>query len=78
METALSRIRSSSKYLLPFTLLSDGDKVVRKVYGVSGHLLPGRVTFVIDGKGLIRHIFSSQTNIKAHVDEAMNILKTLT
>ena len=64
-------------YLLPFTLLSDGNKDVRKLYGVSGHLLPGRVTFVIDGKGVIRHIFSSQTNMKAHVDEAMNILKTL-
>jgi thioredoxin-dependent peroxiredoxin len=65
-------------YLLPFNLLSDEKGEIKKLYGVSGHLLPGRVTFVIDKEGIVRHVFSSQTNMKAHVDEAMKILKSLT
>ena len=64
-------------YMLPFTLLSDEKKEVRKQYGVLGHVLPARVTFVIDKKGVIRNVFSSQTDMKAHVDEAMKILKTM-
>jgi peroxiredoxin Q/BCP len=65
-------------YLLPFNLLSDEKGEVKKLYGVAGHLLPGRVTFVIDKEGIVRHVFSSQTDMKAHVDEAMKILKSLT
>ena len=64
-------------YLLPFSLLSDEKGDVKRLYGVSGHLLPGRVTFVIDKNGFIRHVFGSQTNMKAHVDEALKILKSL-
>ena len=64
-------------YLLPFSLLSDEKGEVKKLYGVSGHLLPGRVTFVIDKEGVVRHVFSSQIDMKAHVDEAIRVLKTL-
>jgi thioredoxin-dependent peroxiredoxin len=64
-------------YLLPFSLLSDVKDEVKKMYGVTGHLLPGRVTFVIDKTGVVRHVFSSQIDMKAHVDEALKILKTL-
>src|SRR5215831_11797615 len=47
---------------LPFTLLSDPDKHVRKLYGVPSSMifLPGRVTYVIDKEGMVRHIFNSQ------------------
>ncbi len=64
---------------LPFILLSDPDGSVRKSYGVKKTLglFPGRVSFVIDKKGIIRHIFSSQVRATAHVGEALNILKTL-
>ena len=65
-------------YLLPFNLLSDEKGEIKKLYGVAGHLFPGRVTFIIDKKGIVRHIFSSQTDMKAHVNEAMKILKSLT
>jgi peroxiredoxin Q/BCP len=43
-------------------LLSDGDGAVRRAYGVPATLglLPGRVTFVLDGAGTVRHMFSSQ------------------
>ena len=64
-------------YLLPFSLLSDEKGEVRNLYGVSGRLLPGRVTFLIDKDGVVRHVFSSQTNMKAHVNEALKILRSL-
>ncbi len=67
------------KHKLPFILLSDPDGTVRRVYGVkkSLGLFPGRVSFVIDKQGIIRHIFSSQIRATAHVDEALVVLKSL-
>jgi len=64
---------------LPFTLLSDEKKHVRKLYGVSGTLglFPGRVTFIIDKKGIIRHIFSSQIQPTKHIQEALQILRQI-
>ena len=67
------------EHKLPFILLSDADGSVRKSYGVkkSLGLFAGRVSFVIDKKGIIRHVFSSQIRPTAHVTEAMNVLKSL-
>jgi thioredoxin-dependent peroxiredoxin len=65
-------------YLLPFSLLSDENGDVKKLYGLSGHLLPARVTFVIDKGGIVRLVFNSKIDMKAHVNEAMKILKSLT
>lgn len=78
-DSTASHIRFADKYKLPFILLSDVDGKVRELYGVTKTLfiLPGRVTFVIDKQGIIRHIFSSQFNATKHIDEAMNILKSL-
>ena len=69
----------AEKYRLPFPLLADTDGTVRKLFKVpkSLGLLPGRVTFVIDKKGVIRHAFNSQLNVTRHVDEAIEVLKTL-
>jgi len=69
----------SEKNNLPFTLLSDPDNDVRNEYGVSKTLgiLPGRVTYVLDKSGIVRHIFSSQLNYKAHVHKALSALKSL-
>ena len=69
----------AQQHHLPFILLSDADGSVRKAYEVkkSLGLFAGRVSFVIDKKGIIRHIFSSQTRVRAHVGEALNVLKTL-
>lgn len=76
-DTVESHRKFIDKYLLPFSLLSDVKGEAKKTYGVAGHLLPGRVTYLIDKAGVVRHVFSSQTNMKAHVDEALKILKTL-
>lgn len=69
----------ANKHNLPFTLVSDAGAAVRKAYGVPTTLglLPGRVTYVIDQAGIVRHIFNSQFNPKGHVAEAIKILKTL-
>lgn len=63
----------ASKYNLPFTLLSDKGGLVRKLYGVKKTfgIIPGRVTFVIDRAGIVRHIFSSQSSPAKHVEEAL-------
>ena len=64
---------------LPFILLSDEDGKVRELYGVpsSFGLLPGRVTYIIDKKGIVRHAFSSQLNATKHVEEALRIVKEI-
>src|SRR5262249_55223603 len=69
----------AEKYRLPFPLLADSGAVVRRQFRVpkSLGLLPGRVTFVIDKQGIIRHVFNSQLNPTKHVDEAITVLKSL-
>ena len=64
---------------LLFILLSDPDGSVRKSYGVKKTfgLVPGRVSFVIDKNGIVRHVFSSQSKATAHVGEALAVLKSL-
>jgi peroxiredoxin Q/BCP len=69
----------AEKYRLPFALLSDKGGRVRSAFGVPATfgLLPGRVTYVIDKQGVIRHAFNSQLNPTKHVDEAIEVLKKL-
>ena len=68
------------KYRLPFDLLADiGDKV-RSSFGVKADLfglIPGRSTYVIDNKGIIRHIFNSQMNTTKHISESLKIINEL-
>ena len=66
------------EYNLPFTLVSDHDKNIRKLYGVGGSfLIPSRVTFVIDKSGKIRNIFNSQLNVTKHVEQALSTLNQI-
>ena len=70
---------SPSRHRLPFTLLADQGGRVRKAYGVPAvlGLLPGRVTYVIDRSGTVRHVFNSMTNIDGHVNEALEVVRQL-
>lgn len=74
-----SHQKFASKYNLPFTLLSDSGKNLRTLYGVPSTLgiLPGRVTYVIDKQGIVRHIFNSMMNFNAHVEESLKTLREL-
>jgi len=67
----------AGRHNLPFTLLSDRGGRVRKSYGVPSVLgvVPGRVTYVIDRTGTVRHVFNSMTNIGPHVSDALEVVR---
>jgi peroxiredoxin Q/BCP len=70
----------ASKHKLPFILLADTDKKVRKLFGVPGNLfglIPGRVTYIIGLDGKIKGIYNSQTNPLGHIEKALELVKTL-
>jgi peroxiredoxin Q/BCP len=69
----------TEKHNLPFTLLSDEGGKVRRLYGVPNTfgLFAGRVTYVIDKEGLVRHVFSSQIGVERHVREALEALHSI-
>ena len=52
---------------------------VKSLYGVPSTigLIPGWVTYIINGNGIVRHIFSSQFSPEKHVDEAIKVLKIM-
>jgi peroxiredoxin Q/BCP len=58
-------------------LLSDRGGKVRRLYGVPATLglIPGRVTFVIDTTGVVRHVFNSQAQAARHVQESLATLR---
>lgn len=64
---------------LPFNLLSDNGGKFRKQIGVPTSLgiLPGRVTYVIDEEGTIRHVYSSQLAATKHIPEALQAIQAL-
>lgn len=78
-DPADSHSRFASECGVKFPLLSDRDGRVRALYGVKSSLgiFPGRVTFVIDRQGVVRSVFSSQTNPKGHVSKALEVLSGL-
>jgi thioredoxin-dependent peroxiredoxin len=69
----------AKKHNLPFTLLSDEGGKVRRRYGVPNTfgLFRGRVTYVIDQEGIVRHVFSSQIGVERNVREALDALHSL-
>ena len=79
-DSVASHERFASRHRLPFTLLSDAGGRLRKRYGVRATLgiIPGRVTYVIDRAGVVRHVFSSQTGAHRHVKEALRALGEIT
>lgn len=66
----------AEKYDLPFRLLSDPGGRMRKLYGVKATLgiIPGRETFVIDRRGVIRARFASQFKPEEHIRQALAAL----
>ncbi len=63
-----SHAKFRAKYQLPFTLLSDQQKEVIKMYGVNGPLGIGvrRATFLIDGSRRIRDVVLADFRIGRH------------
>jgi peroxiredoxin Q/BCP len=71
-----SHVAFAEKYSLPFPLLSDKGGLVRKLFGVKKKfgVIPGRVTFVIDRSGVVRHVYSGLAESDKHVQEALAAL----
>ena len=70
----------AQNHRLPFVLLSDTKKEVRKLFGVPRDafgLISGRYTYVIDKKGKIIHIFNAAFSAHKHIEEAIRVLKEL-
>ena len=78
-DSVRSHQRFVEKHGLPFVLLSDEGGEVRKLYGVPNTLglFPGRVTYVIDEEGVVRHVFSSQLGVTRHVEQALEALEEI-
>ena len=78
-DSVRSHRRFAQRHDLPFLLLSDADGAVRRLYGVEKTLglLPGRVTYVIDQTGVVRHVYSSQLRATRHPREALTVLSAL-
>ena len=76
-DSAASHQGFARRHRLPFVLVADEGGEVRKRYGVPSTLglLPGRVTYVIDRAGIVRHVFNSQLQATKHVDEALASLR---
>jgi peroxiredoxin Q/BCP len=69
--------RFAERYDLPFALVSDHDGALRRAFGVkkSMGIFEGRVTFVIDPKGVVQKVFSSQIRATAHIGEALTAIR---
>ena len=80
-DSADSHRKFAEKFDLPFPLASDEKKEVLKKYGVwkeksmYGRKFMGieRTTFVIDGNGVITHIFP-KVKVGGHVEELLSLL----
>ncbi|WP_300663768.1 peroxiredoxin [Fluviicola sp.] len=70
----------AAKHRLSFTLLADTEKSVRKAFGVPGNLfglIPGRVTYIVDKQGIVRHVYNSLTNAATHIDESLKAVQSI-
>jgi len=78
-DSIISHQKFTKQYKLPFLLLSDSDRKIRKLFGVPAAmmgLLPGRVTYIVDKTGTITMIFDSMMATK-HIPTALKAIKKL-
>nr|WP_298660245.1 peroxiredoxin [uncultured Flavobacterium sp.] len=76
-DSSVTHQHFKEKYQLPFTLIADLDKKIRKLFGVPTAffgLLPGRVTYVFDKNGKAIFVFDSM-RAKHHIHKALEALQ---
>ncbi len=83
-DTAESHQRFTGRHNLNFPLVADTDGAIAKAFGVArlggllgGWIPPRRVTFVIDGQGIVCRVIESELNADAHIDGALAALREL-
>jgi thioredoxin-dependent peroxiredoxin len=63
----------TEKFSLPFPLLADVDGAIAKAYDAFGGSYAKRVTYVIDPKGTISHVYST-VNTETHAADILAAL----
>lgn len=78
LDSIESHRRFSTKYNLPFPLISDEKKKIAKAYGAlrDTGTSTNRVTFIIDKKGKVAKVFP-KVDVTKHTDEVVAALKEL-
>ena len=78
-DDASSHQRFASRHRLPYPLLVDKGNALRRAFAVPAvlGLLPGRVTYLIDPDGVVRHVFSNLLDGAAHQRDALGALRRL-
>ena len=75
-----SHLGFAQKHKLAYSLLADVGGKVRDAFGVPRGLLgllDGRVTYVLDSEGIVRHRFEAMLRAGKHVDEALATVRRL-
>lgn len=78
-DSVISHQNFQQKFKLPFILLSDANRELRKLFGVPTALfglIPGRVTYVFDAYGKYIYIFDSM-KAKNHIANALITLQSI-
>ena len=84
MDSAEAHGRFRGRHNLNFPLITDRGGEIAKAFGVArlgnwlGDWMPARrVTFVIDGEGVVRQVLESEFDMSIHSDGALAALRTL-
>lgn len=70
----------AEKNRLTFKLLADTKKEVRNAFGVPRAvlgLIAGRVTYIVDLKGIVRHVHNALANTDSHITEALIVIRKI-
>lgn len=72
-DSPATHLAFAAKHRLPFPIISDTDRALRRLFGVPNPLgvIPGRVTYVIDRQGVVRLVFSALLASDDHVRKAL-------
>ena len=84
MDTAAAHGRFRARHGLNFPLLADTGGQIAHAFGVArlgnwlGDWMPARrVTFIIDGAGVVRRVLQSEFDMGVHTDGALSALRDL-
>jgi peroxiredoxin Q/BCP len=79
-DSLASHQKFAKTYNLSFPLLADEKGTVRKLFGVPGNLfglIPGRVTYIIDKKGIVREVHNSLLDPAGHLSKALATVQSI-
>ena len=78
LDSITSHEKFTTKYGLPFPLISDKEKQIAKAFGVLKETgtSTNRITFIIDKQGKIAKVFP-KVDVSKHTDEVVAALKQL-